>query len=216
MPEIFFCIQQLLVHPNRRGSTLYNPEEYRESVLRQAEKYNLTGTDFLERAMVELQSKIDAEYKMPLEPWENERWENLEKVRWKGKRSFQTQYEQRRWRPSGTAISPVVSPEEDQFFPTIQSSASLSDGSSNDENINDSAEGEPPDLALSAADDRPVLAPIANPNSSELSSPPRMPIASDRILKDDGNICDCSCCRQGSRSFIDRDHRMRYLFGEGG
>lgn len=58
----------------------------------QAEKYSENGSGniaFLELAMIELQSKIDPDYKRPLESWENCRWENLEAVRWKGRRSFQ-------------------------------------------------------------------------------------------------------------------------------
>ena len=31
----------------------------------------------------------------------------------------------------------------------------------------------------------------------------------------EGNVCQCSCCQQGSRRFIDEAHRMRYIFGEG-
>ena len=114
LPELFFCIQQLLVHPNHRGPNthhndraVYDPIEYQRIVLEQSEKYqynigggnngngNAGGTNnnnsnkFLELAMVELQSNIDPEYKKPLEAWENERWENLEHVRWKGQRSFQ-------------------------------------------------------------------------------------------------------------------------------
>ena len=188
--------------------------------------------------MVELQSKIDADYKKPLEPWENERWENLEEVRWKGRRSFQGRCEPRGgWHPSvTTAVAPVASSEEEEdvrFLPSARSSASLSVDSGNDENQNqnqnenrqDGAGGvdnddngltPEPALDAAAAVGRSVLAPIANANSSELlSSPARIP-SDTRIRNDDGEICDCSCCRQGSRSFIDRDHRMRYLFGEGG
>ncbi|OEU14293.1 hypothetical protein FRACYDRAFT_240827 [Fragilariopsis cylindrus CCMP1102] len=95
LPELFFCIQQLLVHPNHRE--VYDPIEYQRIVLEQSEKYqyNIGGNNgndnadhndsnkFLELAMVELQSNIDPEYYRRFE------WENLELVRWKGQRSFQ-------------------------------------------------------------------------------------------------------------------------------
>jgi hypothetical protein len=56
--------------------------------------------------MVELQSKIDPEYKKPLESWENERWENLELVRWKGQRSFQQQRQGQQGQGVGGRITP--------------------------------------------------------------------------------------------------------------
>jgi hypothetical protein len=195
LQEILFCIQQLLNHPNHRGSA-YDPEEYRESVCFQAEKYHRSGSDFLERAMVELQSKIDPEYKMPLESWENERWENLEEVRWKGRSSFQPRHEPR---------------EEEVGYDAII--ASLSVGASNDENNEDVVGGSSDPMIETSH--RSILAPIANANSTDLS-PRVMPIEAGRLHDENGNVCKCSCCEQGSRSFIDRKHRMRYLFGEGG
>jgi len=220
LPEILFCIQQLLAHPNHRGSTiggLYDPVDYRASILRQAQKYDRNCAEFLERAMVELQSKIDPDYKMPLESWENERWENLEEVRWKGRRSFQPRHEPHllRQRPgSGNVLAtmaPTGSLEEEgvQFIMATNSSASPSAGTSNDD------EGS---LRFS------FQAPNANANTNanananantDLISPPITTEAS-RLRDVDGNVCECSCCKHGSRSFVDRKHRMRYLFGEGG
>ena len=94
LPELFFCIQQLLVHPNHRE--VYDPIEYQRIVLEQSEKYQFNigvngnnadhtnnSRKFLELAMMELQSNIYPEYSKRLE------WENLELVRWKGQRSFQ-------------------------------------------------------------------------------------------------------------------------------
>ena len=201
MQEIFFCIQQLLNHPNHRGSA-YDPEEYRESVHFQAAKYNRSGTDFLERAMVDLQSKIDPEYKMPLESWENERWENLEEVRWKGRSSFQ---------PREEAVG------FDSIGENNDESNVANNDESNDENNDENNEdvvGETPEPMVEMSG-RSVLAPISNANSIDLS-PRVMPIESGRLCDENGKICECSCCEQGSRSFIDRKHRMRYIFGEGG
>ncbi len=207
MPEILFCIQQLLTHPNHRG--LYDPEEYRDSVLLQAEKYNFTnGSDFLEKAMVGLQSKIDPEYKMPLQPWENVRWENLEEVRWKGIRPFQS-------RKNTTYARPYQSRRQDEQeeHAEIEISNSLSsEGENNDENddTNNSNEIE----AMDSPSSRSILAPIANANSSELS-PMRRMMTTGRLSDGNGNICECSCCEQGSRHFLDTKHKMRYFFGEG-
>ena len=49
---------------------------------------------------------IDPEYKKPLESWENERWENLELVRWKGQRSFQQQRQGQQGQGVGGRITP--------------------------------------------------------------------------------------------------------------
>ena len=207
VPEILFCIQQLLTHPNHRG--LYDPEEYRESVRLQAEKYNRSnGSDFLERAMVELQSKIDPEYKKPLEPWENVRWENLEEVRWKGKRPFQSRRAPHLRRSS---IHMMQEDEAEIEFAASHATETESDGEANDENV-ENAEG-----AVSPSH-RSILAPIANANSTELSSPSRqmMSMEAGRLCDQDGNLCECSCCEQGSRHFLDKEHKMRYFFGEGG
>lgn len=203
--EIFFCIQQLLNHPNHRGST-YDPETYREKVRRQAEKYSRNDADFLEQAMVGLQSKIDPHYKMPLESWENVRWENLEEARWKGKRSFQSRKLLRRLPVRSSSNNDVVAMHPAQSFVTAASSndsVSSDESEENDENNEDVV--------------RPVLSPIANANSTDLS-PTRtmMPIEADRLRDENGEICKCSCCEQGSRSFLDREQNMRYLFGEGG
>eukprot|EP00531_Pseudo-nitzschia_arenysensis_P001420 CAMPEP_0116148976 /NCGR_PEP_ID=MMETSP0329-20121206/18674_1 /TAXON_ID=697910 /ORGANISM="Pseudo-nitzschia arenysensis, Strain B593" /LENGTH=544 /DNA_ID=CAMNT_0003645205 /DNA_START=46 /DNA_END=1680 /DNA_ORIENTATION=- len=213
LPEILFCIQQLLTHPNHRG--LYDPEEYRDSVLLQAEKYSFSnGSDFLEKAMVGLQSKIDPGYKMPLQPWENVRWENLEEVRWKGIRPFQS-------RQNLTFARPYQSINQDLQgeLAEIEISNNLSspdsefdEGENNDENNenNDNNEIE----AIDSPNSRSILAPIANANSSELS-PMRRMMTTGRLRDADGNICECSCCEQGSRHFLDREHKMRYFFGEG-
>lgn len=204
MQEIFFCIQQLLNHPNHRGSA-YDPEEYRQSVRFQAEKYNRNGSDFLERAMVDLHSKIDPKYKMPLESWENERWQNLEEVRWKGRSSFQPRHEPRE--------------EEAGFDAIIDSIASLSVGENSDENNDENDDENNEDVVGESSEPmvdtsgRSVLAPIANSTDLSLRV---MPIESGRLRDENGKICECSCCEQGCRLFIDRKHRMRYIFGEGG
>lgn len=228
LQEIFFCIQQLLVHPNHQGSMLYDLEEYREIIRRQAQKHDINSSEFLERAMVELHSKIDPEYKMPLESWENERWENLEEVRWKGRRSFQPRHEPRLLRRNLTGTSqgldtmaPMESLEEGlDFISTINASGS---DASNDENNDGGTGGTAREASNSlmlptamttttiSIENRTALAPIANSNSTELL----MPVDAGRLRDEDGNVCECSCCEQGSRLFIDREHNMRYIFGEG-
>ncbi len=199
VPEILFCIQQLLTHPNHRG--LYDAEEYRETVRLQAEKYN-HGSDFLEKAMVGLQSKIDPEYKMPLQPWENVRWESLEEVRWKGIRSFQSR--------NTPFLRHRISSQDE--VAEIESSNNLSaesdDSENNDENINSNNE------VIDSPSSRSVLAPIANANSSELS-PTRQMMSTAFFCDEDGNVCECSCCKQVSRQFLDKTENMRYFFGEG-
>ena len=199
MPEILFCIQQLLTHPNHRG--LYDAEEYRESVRLQAEKYN-HGSDFLEKAMVGLQSKIDPEYKMPLQPWENVRWENLEEIRWKGIRSFQS-------RNTSFLRHRISSQDEVAESESSNNLSSASDdGENNDENINHNNE------VVDSPSSRLVLVPIANTNSSELSSTRQM-MSTAFFCDEDGNVCECSCCKQVSRQFLDKTEKMRYFFGEG-
>ena len=225
LSEILFCIQQLLTHPNHRGST-YDPEEYRENVQHQAQKYCRNDSDFLERAMVELVSKIDPEYKQPLESWENERWENVEEAGWKGQRSFQIRNEARspRRNLSGnfngavTMASPIEDLEEGQeveYLMSTNSSASLFASSSNDENNDENDNENNENNTATSPNQRAVLAPIANANSAELT-PQVMPMDIGHPRDIDGNICRCSCCEQGSRTFIDRNHKMRYIFGEGG
>ena len=164
--------------------------------------------------MVGLQSKIDPGYKMPLQPWENVRWENLEEVRWKGIRPFQS-------RQNLTFARPYQSRNQDLQgeLAEIEISNNLSspdsefdEGENNDENNenNDNNEIE----AIDSPNSRSILAPIANANSSELS-PMRRMMTTGRLRDADGNICECSCCEQGSRHFLDREHKMRYFFGEG-
>ena len=229
--EILFCIQQLLTHPNHRG--LYDPEEYRENVRLQAEKYSYeNGSDFLEKAMVGLQAKIDPAYKMPLQPWEHVRWENLEEVRWKGIRSFQSRKASNnvhRHSDSNQHMDTnlvenvenhVVQEAENEIEQNddeevaeldINNYLSLSDideNEENDENNNNEIE------TVGSPNGRSVLAPIANANSSELS-PTRQLMPTGHLRDEDGKVCACSCCEQGSRQFLDSQHKMRYFFGEG-
>jgi len=243
LPELFFCIQQLLAHPNHRGSLstsstsggLYDPMEYRRAVRQQATKYeyrrtntidingnnnnngnayvlgntdsydNSGSSEFLERAMVELTAKIDPEYKKPLQTWENERWESLEEVRWKGWRSFQRRGDQQQQQQQ----------QQHPPIPLQRQRRSRHDNINNDEdntdemvqiimttNSNDGSER----VGTSIGSD--VNANVNNDRATNTSY----------LRNDNGDVCECSCCVQGgaSRPFIDREHRMRYIFGEGG
>ena len=185
------------------GEAIYDPDEYKLAVLRQAKRYEYqsssssSNTDgrwnsqFLERAMVKLQSKIDPEYKRPLQPWENERWENLEEVRWKGKRSFQLTGEE-------AAADPYRQRFRDESVPRAGSSSS----SNNDRSSNNNGNDDDPNEQLVQ------FIMTSSTDSSMRDEPPR---------NTDGEVCECSCCLQGgsNRSFIDKEQRMRYIFGEG-
>ena len=177
--------------------------------------------------MVELQSKIDPEYKKPLQSWENERWENLEEVRWKGQRSFQQRRQQRQRQTQQQQRSSSGMGDNDeavQLIMTTNSNTSLSDGTdvSNDGGngnvigIGNVGTGSVTTATTASRHRRPSQ--NRSNSTSIISNHPSMPtIVAGRLRGYDGNVCECSCCVQGaSHSFIDREHGMRYLFGEGG
>lgn len=207
--------------------------EYRRAIRLQAKKYeystddsnNSGSSDFLERAMVKLHAKIDPEYKKPLQSWENERWENLEEVRWKGMRSFQPR----------ESTNSHRDPQRDQPLPPRR----LPEGTNNPTDEEPAMEGEVQLIMTTSSDGSEVV--TTNSNGSEVvvgrdgddndieigtsngrfpSSPGQIPLIPGRLRNDDGDPCECSCCvigeGQTTRPFLDRENKLRFIFGEGG